>query len=44
MWALLDFDGKPIRFYDYPAKDAVEIKEPKLTFDELLELNGEAPF
>ena len=41
MWALLDFDGQPIRYYNYPARDAVEIKEPKLTYDEMVDQLGE---
>ena len=41
MWALLDCEGQPVRYFDYAHDGAVEIKEPKLTFDELLELNGE---
>lgn len=40
-WALLDFDGEVIRLYNYPAEGTVEIKEPELTFDELLEKVGE---
>ena len=42
MWALLDFDGQPVRYYTYPAKDTVEIKEPKLTYDEMIDQLGEA--
>lgn len=41
MWVLLDFEGKPIRYYDYPAEGAVEVVEPKLTYDELLDEVGE---
>ena len=40
MWVLLDDDGKPIRYFDYQAEGTVEIKEPELTFDELLEKVG----
>jgi len=32
-WVLLDFDGEPIRYYTYPAKDAVEIKELEYEID-----------
>jgi hypothetical protein len=32
-WALLDDEGVPIRYYDYPAAGAVEIKEPKYVID-----------
>ena len=41
-YVLLDDDGQPIRYFDYPAEGAVEIKEAKLTFDELLDEVGEA--
>jgi hypothetical protein len=40
-WVLLDDEGQPIRYYDYPAKNTVEIVVPKLTFDELFEKVGE---
>lgn len=40
-WALLDFEGKVIRLYNFPAKGTIEIKEPKLTYDELLIEVGE---
>lgn len=33
MWAILDFDGQPIRFFDYPHEGAVEIKEPEYKID-----------
>ena len=26
-WAIVDDEGKPIRFFDYPAEGTVEIKE-----------------
>ena len=42
MWVLLDFDGNPIRYYDYPAQGTIEVKEVKLSFKELLEQLGEA--
>lgn len=33
MWALLDYDGTPIRYYDYPHEGAVKIEEPKYVID-----------
>ena len=33
MWALLDYDGVPIRYYDYPHEGAVKIEEPKYVID-----------
>jgi hypothetical protein len=33
MWVLLDFDGQPIRYYDYPAKGTVKVEEPKYVVD-----------
>lgn len=41
-YVLLDDDGQPVRYFDYPAEGAVEIVEPKLTYDELLDEVGEA--
>lgn len=41
-YVLLDDDGQAIRYFDYPAEGAVEIVEPKLTYDELLDEVGEA--
>ena len=32
-WVLLDDEGQPIRYYDYPAINAVEIVEPKYVVD-----------
>lgn len=40
-YVLLDDDGQPVRYFDYPAEGAVEIKEAELTFDELVEKVGE---
>lgn len=42
-WVLLDEDGQPIRYFDYPAKGTIEVKVvvKTYTFDELLEMNGE---
>jgi hypothetical protein len=44
VWVLLDFDGQPIRYYDFPAEGTVEIVEKKLTYTELLEQIGECLF
>jgi hypothetical protein len=41
MWVLLDDEDKPIRYYDYPAKNTVEIVEKKLSYMELLDVVGE---
>jgi hypothetical protein len=41
-YVLLDDEGQPIRYFDYPAEGAVEVVEPKLTFDEMLDKCGEA--
>lgn len=41
-YALLDDEGNAIRFFDYPAQNTIEITEPKLTFDEMLDKFGEA--
>ena len=41
MWVLLDDEGEPLRYYNYPAKNAVEIVEKKLTFNEMIEQLGE---
>ncbi len=32
-WAWLDDQGSPIRWFDYPAVGAVEIKEPTYKID-----------
>lgn len=42
MWVLLDFDGEPIRYYNYPATGTVEVEVKKLTQDEMFEQLGEA--
>lgn len=44
MWVLFDFDGQPVRYYDFPAEGTVEVKEPTYTYTELLEKVGEALF
>jgi len=41
MWVLLDDEGEVIRWFNYPAKNAVEIVEKKLTFNEMIEQLGE---
>lgn len=41
MWVLFDFDGQPIRYYDFPAEGTVKVEEPKLTYDELFATVGE---
>ena len=38
-WVLLDFEGKPIRYYNYQATGTIEIK---LSYNDLLDLLGEA--
>ena len=43
-WVLLDFDGQPIRYYNFPAKGTIEIKEVKLSYNELMDIVGEALF
>ena len=40
-WVLLDDEGSPIRYFNYPAKNAVEVIEKRLSFDELLEKLGD---
>ena len=32
-WVLLDDEQQPIRYFDYPAQDAVEIVEEKYVID-----------
>jgi hypothetical protein len=41
-YVLLDDENQPIRFFDYPAEGTVEVIEPKLTFDEMMDKFGEA--
>lgn len=45
-WVLLDFEGKPVRFFDYQAEGTVKWKVPALTLKELYEKHkhNEAPF
>jgi len=42
MWVLLDFDGEPIRYFNYEATGTVKVVEKKLTFDEMIEQLGDA--
>ena len=41
MWVLLDDEGEAVRYFNYPAKNAVEIVEKKLSYQELLDVVGE---
>jgi len=41
MWVLFDDEGAPIRYFNYPAKNAVEVVEKKLTLTEMFEQLGE---
>ena len=40
-YVLLDDDGQPVRYFDYPAINTVKIVEPKLTYDELQQKVGD---
>ena len=42
IYALLDDEGNVVRYFDYPAEGTVEVVEPKLTFDEMMDKFGEA--
>jgi len=42
MWVLLDDEGNVVRRFSYPAEGAVEVIQPKLTFDEMMDKFGEA--
>lgn len=44
MWVLLDDEGNPIRYFNYPAKNTVEIVEKKLSYNEMIEQLGDALF
>jgi hypothetical protein len=33
-YVLLDFDGNPIRYFDYQATGTVKVKKPKFNFDD----------
>jgi hypothetical protein len=41
MWVLLDDEGEVVRYFDYAHEGAVEVVEPKHTYDELLNAVGE---
>lgn len=46
-YVLLDDEGLPVRFFDYPADGTIEVKEDKpkpMSIDEMIEQVGEAPF
>jgi hypothetical protein len=32
-WVLLDDEGIPVRYFDYPAEGTIEVKEPKYIVD-----------
>jgi hypothetical protein len=42
MYVLLDDEGNVVRYFDYAAEGTVEVVNPKLTFDEMLDKCGEA--
>lgn len=44
MWVLLDDEGEPVRYFNYPAKNTVEVKVKKLTYNDMLKQLGEALF
>lgn len=42
-YVLLDEEGKPVRYFDYPAEGTVPVpEEPKLNYEELLDACGDA--
>lgn len=42
-YALIDDEGQPIRYFDYPAEGTVPVpEEPKMTYSELMDKFGEA--
>lgn len=42
-YVLLDEEGQPVRYFDYPAEGAVPVQEePKLKYSELIDKCGEA--
>ncbi len=41
-YVLLDDEGQPVIYFDYPAEGTVEVIEPKLTFEEMMDKFGEA--
>lgn len=34
LWVLLDFEGLPIRYFDYAYKGAVKVKPKKINLDD----------
>ena len=40
MWVLLDDEGNAVRYFNYPAKNTVEVVVKKLSYDELLDQLG----
>jgi len=40
-YVLLDEEGNPIRYFNYPFKGAIEVVEKKLTLEEMFEQLGE---
>lgn len=42
MWVLLDYDGEPVRYFDYPATGTVKVEVEQLSYDDLIELLGES--
>jgi hypothetical protein len=43
-WVLLDEEGEVVRRFDHPAPGTVEVVVKKLTYKEMMEICGEAPF
>jgi hypothetical protein len=43
-WVLLDEEGVVVRRFDHPALGTIEVVVKKLTYKEMLEICGEAPF
>ena len=46
-YVLLDDEGNPVRYFDYPADGTIEVKQEKpkrMSMDEMIEQIGEAPF
>jgi len=41
IYALLDEEGNPVRYFNYPAEGTVEIKVSKMTFEQLIKKFGE---
>jgi hypothetical protein len=41
-YVLIDDEGNVVRYFYYPAEGTVEVVEPKLTFDEMLNKCGKA--